>query len=125
MKRLIAALTIGGLFLIGTVPTITAAGECPAGFTDKVETSDGSIVLEAGLLICIKAGEDNTGTFTTDGESTLAEYIEASGLVTEGGQVPNVSHYVIYGAEPTPTPTPTPDAPAPTPKATLPPTDTE
>jgi len=126
MKRIIIGLLAIGLLIIGTIPAITlAAGECPAGFADKVDTSDGSIVLEAGLIVCIKAGDDNTGTFTTDGESTLAEYIEASGLLNNGGQVPNVSHYVVYDAEPTPTPTPvvtpTPDV-TPTPPPTPTPT---
>ena len=108
MKRIFPVLAVLGLLLavLSFAPTAAAAGECPAGYTSKVDTSDGSIVLAAGLTICIKAGDDNTGTFTTDGTSTLADYIEASGLLNNGGQVPNVSHYVIYATPSAPPSTP-------------------
>ena len=117
--------------LAASAPVLAAddtAGQCP-GYDDpantKTDTSDGSIVLAAGLTICIKAGNGNTGQFVTDGVSTLAEYIEDSGLLNEGGQVPNVSNYVVYGPTPTPTPEPTPTpTPEPTPTPTPEPTPT-
>jgi hypothetical protein len=133
MKRAGLALAILGLLLMSMpLTTVLAAdetaGQCE-GYNDpantKVNTDDGSIVLEAGLTICIKAGNGNTGLIETDGETTLAEYIEASGLLNEGGQVPNVSNYVVYDVPtPTPTPTPTPpdEDPTPTPTPTATPT---
>lgn len=103
------------------------SGQCPGATTiGNTATSDGSIVLAAGLSVCIHAGNGNTGTFITDGTSTLADYILASGLLNHGGQVPTVSNYVIYteeGSSSTPSPsdhsaTPTPMLPTPTPTAT-------
>ena len=129
MKRTFIGAIAVLVLLFGTSVSILAAddtaGQCE-GYNDpantKVDTSDGSIVLEAGLTICIKAGNGNTGPIVTDGTSTLAEYIEASGLLNEGGQVPNVSNYVVYAPTPTPTPTATPpeEEPTPTPTATPP-----
>lgn len=104
------------------------AGQC-AGYNDpantKVDTSDGSIVLPAGLTVCLKAGNGNTGAIATDGVTTIAEYIEASGLLNNGGQVPNISNYVVYGAAATPTPEPTEEAtPTPAPSTTPEPSGT-
>lgn len=122
MRRLltvVSILSIVFLFLFGGVSRSLAAsdtaGQC-AGYLDagntKVDTSDGSIVLDAGLTVCIHASNGNTGSFTTDGTSTLADYIVASGLLNNGGQVPNVSNYVVYGTEvvPSATPSPSPSA---------------
>jgi outer membrane biosynthesis protein TonB len=129
MKRtLIAGLALFALVLSGVaVPAFAAsdtAGQCD-GFQDpantKVDTSNDDLVLEAGLTVCIHASNGNTGSFTTDGTSTLHDYIVASGLLNNGGQVPGVSNYVVYGvAQPTPTPTPT-TAPTPTPTPPPPP----
>jgi hypothetical protein len=88
-------------------------GNCDETETSvKVETSDGSIVLEAGTIFCVKQENSNTGTLVADGVTTLAEYAEQAGLN------PGVSHYVVYGMETaTPTPTPTPEVtPTPTPE---------
>jgi len=83
------------------------AGQC-AGFLDagntKVDTSNDGLVLQAGLTICIHASNGNTGQLTTDGTSTLHDYIVASGLLNNGDQVPQVSNYVVYGVARTPTP---------------------
>lgn len=121
--KILSSLAVVAFAMIALAGPVSAAphtgnpgGNCD-GFDgpNKVNTTDGSIVLPAGTLVCIKAGDSNTGTLTADGVSTLAEMIEASGLVNNGGQVPNVSNYVTYPATPTPTPEPTP---TPTPTAT-------
>lgn len=120
LLAILAVLATVFLFLFGGVTRSFAAsdtaGQC-AGYLDagnvKVDTSDGSIILDVGLTVCIHASNGNTGSFVTDGTSTLADYILASGLLNEGGQVPNVSNYVTYGgAQPStePTSTPTPSA---------------
>jgi hypothetical protein len=95
-------LLVVGLAFAGSAQAAPSAnaGQCPGATTiGNTPTSDGSIVLDAGLSVCIHAGNGNTGTFVTDGTSTLADYILASGLLNEGGQVPNVSNYVIYEEE--------------------------
>lgn len=113
MKKLLVALLLSTALVVPAmvIAASDTAGQCP-GFNDpanvKTDTSDGSIVLEAGLTVCIHASNGNTGVFTTDGTSTLDEYIEASGLLNNGGQVPGVSNYVVYGTAATPTPSPTP-----------------
>lgn len=101
IKAAFAAAIITGLLFAGSVRGASPqAGQCD-GYNSpantKVDTSDGSIVLEAGLLACFKAGDGNTGAILTDGVSTIADYILASGLLNEGGQVPNISNYVVYG----------------------------
>lgn len=107
----VIAIALSGTTAMAANPT---AGQC-VGYNDpantKVDTSDGSIVLPAGLTVCFKAGNGNTGQVVTDGESTIAEYIAASGLLNEGGQVPNISNYVIYGeVEPSTSPSASPSA---------------
>lgn len=124
MSRLTRALwvlmVLTAVLILGATPAFAVdeasdqAGQCD-GYNDpantKVDTSDGSIVLEVGLTICIKAGNGNTGLIETDGETTLAAYIEDSGLLNNGGQVPNVSNYVIYGqAAESPSASPSPSA---------------
>jgi len=126
LLALVFAAAIAGSSSTWAAPS-PQAGQCPDGGT-KTDTSDGSIVFEAGLVVCLKAGNGNTGKFTTDGTSTIAQYIEASGLLNNGGQVPNISNYVIYSTptpEPTPKPTPKPEPtpkPTPKPEPTPPPT---
>lgn len=85
------------LVLIGA-PVIGAnpkAGQCEPGLY-KIDTSDGSIVFPLGWQVCLKASNGNTGRITTDGTTTIAEYIEQSGLRNNGGQIPNISNYVVY-----------------------------
>lgn len=104
MKRIIITLAaVASLFIAGASPVAAAsdtAGQCP-GYNDpantKVDTSNDDLVLEAGLTICIHASNGNTGEIITDGTTTLGEYIEQSGLLNNGGQVPGVSNYVVYG----------------------------
>lgn len=127
MKRIIAtlfavlAIGLSGASIALAAPSANS-GQCPDATTiGNTPTSDGSIVLDAGLTVCIHAGNGNTGMFVTDGTSTLADYILASGLLNDGGQVPSVSNYVVYASTPTPTPTPE-VTPTPTPEVTPTPT---
>jgi hypothetical protein len=104
VKRIIVTLAaVASLFIAGASPVAAAsdqAGQCP-GYNDpantKVDTDNDDLVLEAGLTICIHASNGNTGEIITDGTTTLGEYIEQSGLLNNGGQVPGVSNYVVYG----------------------------
>jgi hypothetical protein len=115
----VTAVLITGIGVPVAVAANRNAGQCDgynAAGNTKVDTANGSIVLAAGLTICIHAGKGNTGSITTDGARTLAQYIQASGLRNKGGQVPTVSNYVVYRA---PTPTATPTASTPTPEPTL------
>lgn len=100
---IVTALALGG----STAQAAPSAnsGQCPGATTiGNTPTSDGGIVLAAGLTVCIHAGNGNTGQFVTDGTSTLADYILASGLKNPGGQVPGVSNYVVYSGEPSSSP---------------------
>lgn len=132
LRPIVAGIAIIGLTLLIAAPALAApsanSGQCPGATTiGNTATSDGSLVLEAGLTVCIHAGSGNTGQFVTDGTSTLADYILASGLLNDGGQVPGVSNYVVYETTPTPSPTPTPEVtptPTPTPEVTPSPTPT-
>lgn len=136
-RRPLISVVVATALLVLAVAAITRgaaspqAGQCPDYQNNtKVDTSDGSIVLPAGLTVCIHASDGNTGLFQTDGTSTLADYILASGLLNNGGQVPNVSNYVIYeegtpsdsptmtpSVDPTPTQSPS-DSPSDSPTAT-------
>lgn len=129
MRTLLVGATLVLTLALPTVALATAddqAGQCD-GYNNpantKVDTSNDDLVLEAGLTICIHASNGNTGVLETDGVSTLHDYIVESGLLNNGGQVPGVSNYVVYGTtQPTPTPTPTP-TPAPTETPTPTPTE--
>jgi hypothetical protein len=134
------AVAVGG----ASAAPSASAGQCPGATTiGNTPTDDGTTILPAGLIVCIHAGNGNTGQLETDGVSTLADYILVSGLLNRGGQVPGVSNYVIYNETPTPGPSETPEpsqTPAPTatpattqspevaatpaPELTMPPTDT-
>ncbi len=121
-----SALTFSGS--ASAAPSDTS-GQCPGATThEKVDTSDGSIVLPAGMWVCIHAGNGNTGIFETNGTSSLALYILTTGLLNNGGQVPNVSNYVIYedlfpSASPSSAPSDQPSAsPSSTPVPTASPT---
>lgn len=86
------ALVLIGAPVIGANPK---AGQCEPGLY-KIDTSDGSIVFPLGWEVCLKASNGNTGRIVTDGSTTIAEYIKQSGLLNNGGQVPNISNYVVY-----------------------------
>jgi hypothetical protein len=127
LTGLVAAL---GLLVTLAMPTMAAphegnpGGNCDTTATSvKTETNDGSIVLSAGTIFCVKASDTNTGTLVADGETTLNEYLVQEGINN------NVSNFVVYAtatstATPTPTPTPTPSeseaaaTPTPTPSET-------
>ncbi len=129
MRNLIrAAFMAATILLVGAVGSVSAqpgGGNCPTEPSGtKVNTSDGSIAIPGGTLVCVKASNDNTGIMTANFPSeTLAQLIVRSGLLNNGEQVPNVSNYVTYGSpehseEPSPSapPTPTPsDEPTPSP----------
>lgn len=136
MKRLTASLLLAGALLVGANTAVLASPHegNPGGNCDgydgpgKTDTSDGSILLPEGTVVCVKAGDSNTGTMTVlAGGETLAQLIERSGLLNNGGQVPGVSNYVVYTTPPPTTPPPTtppPTTPPPTdPPTTEPPTD--
>lgn len=104
-------------------------GLCPdEGSGTKIESQvDGDlddIVLDAGTLFCVKAGNTNTGVLVADGETRLCDYLDDCRH--------NVSHYIIYeevipSFTPTPIPTGTPTAtstPSPTPTSVPTPTAT-
>lgn len=103
MKRLATLLSILlMLTVIGIAPVAAApsaqAGQCESGLY-KTDTSDGAKVFPAGWTVCLKAGNGNTGKIITDGATTIAQYIEQSGLLNDGGQVPNISNFVVYNEE--------------------------
>lgn len=105
--RAIGVIMLLALTLILGVSAVRAqpgGGNCPSGGS-KTNTSDGSIFIDAGTVVCVKASNNNTGKMTSTGE-TLAELIIRSGLLNNGDQVPNVSNYVVYGVAATPTPSP-------------------
>jgi len=115
LRNILGGLAAVLLLFALALPVLAApsanAGQCDGATTiGNTPTSDGTIVLPAGLSVCIHAGNGNTGIFETDGTSTLADYILASGLLNDGGQVPGVSNYVVYDPEATPSQSPTPSS---------------
>ena len=115
MRKVLVAsfvpLVVLATMLIGSASA--AVGQCPAGWTTKVEAQTSGelddVVLEAGTVFCVKAGTQNTGMLTADGTTTLCEYLIEAGIVTRSGDCKNVSHYVVY---PSPPPSETPSASA-------------
>jgi hypothetical protein len=76
------------------------ADPLPAGYTsaNKVESgaSGNNIVLSAGTHFCVKGGPGSTGILVSDGVRTLKQYLEDEGVTNPGGNVPNVSYYIVY-----------------------------
>lgn len=103
MRRLIAfgalvALLVG-LMAAPVVAVPPPNLHCPSGWDYKVEATDSElddVVLPAGTVFCIKAGNGNTGELVADGQMTLFEILEYEGFVNSGGQTPSVSYYVVY-----------------------------
>ena len=106
MRRalLAVAFVVAATALPSSVVTATSFGDPhvgnPGGNCDpglyKVNTSNDGKVFPAGWTVCLKASDGNTGTFVTDGTTTIGEYIEESGLLNNGGQVPGISNFVVY-----------------------------
>jgi hypothetical protein len=113
VKRLMAATLGVALALAISLPAAGVGAEhCPSGGV-KVEANPGTqaainaTILPAGTLVCVKAGEGNSGIVTADGQTTL------QGYAPDGK---DVSHYVIY-EETQPSVTPSPPSPSPSPSA--------
>ena len=100
--RIAALLTTVGLLLVMT-PGLAAAKQevCPEeGKVESVTDGDiDNIVLDAGTLVCIKAGT-LVVTVEADGQATLAELI---------GNGKNVSHYTVIQEPPSTTTTTVPE----------------
>lgn len=95
MKRLSLSALVAVLIVFAALPALSASGPCPETATStKVQSGDmNPIVLSAGTSFCVKAGEENSGILTADGTTTLSGYVT---WTNNGGQKPNVSHYVTY-----------------------------
>jgi hypothetical protein len=110
MKRIFLTVTAVALMLAASAsPAVGATEHCPSG---GVKTESGplnAVVLPTGTQFCVKGSTDATGILTSDGETTLVEYLN-------NGH--DVSYYVIYGGQPSTTPT------TPSPTISLSPTPT-
>lgn len=128
MKRFFASAVLAALIVLISLPALSASGPCPETSTSIKTASvvDGdldAIVLSAGTSFCVKAAEENSGIQTADGVKTLLDFVT---WLNNGGQTPNVSHYVVYPAGTTTSTSSTTSSPtttAPT-TTTLPPTTT-
>ncbi len=101
-----SALTFSGS--ASAAPSDTS-GQCPGATThEKVDTSDGSIVLPAGMWVCIHAGNGNTGIFETNGTSSLALYILTTGLLIYEDLFPSASPSSAPSDQPSASPSSTP-----------------
>lgn len=97
MKKIIIGIALASLAFVGVINGTAGAVQpadlhCPAGGT-KVEANGGTqaainnTVLEAGTLVCVKAGPGNSGIVEADGVLTLRQ-------IAPDGK--DVSYYVIY-----------------------------
>jgi hypothetical protein len=90
--------------LVGVGATVSATTEhCPnhEGNPGKVEVASDfgdTIVLPAGTEFCVKAAQQASGVLVSDGSPWTVTWLN------QGGRVPGISYYVVYGA-PAPTTT--------------------
>jgi len=92
-------LLMGGLFVTQAVPVSAAVDHCPDHTINPKDESGASsnlLVLAAGSSFCAKGSTGNSGKRTADGETTLIEYTALFAPPNGGGNVPNVSYYVVY-----------------------------
>jgi hypothetical protein len=96
LALLLAMLSPAAAYASGTA-------HCPDhnGHSGKVESAEsaGDLVFDAGTEFCAKKQTGATGKIVADGETTLYEYLVATGIDGEPGEGP--SYYIVYD---TPTP---------------------
>lgn len=73
-------------------PALATVEHCPDG-GDKTEGQFNTLVLSAGTVFCVKAGQESSGVLVADGVSPLIDYVT---WLNNGGRTPDVSHYVVY-----------------------------
>lgn len=97
MKRYGTLIVLVLMIFALALPAWSVAGVCSEENGDKTESVvDGDlndIVLPAGTSFCVKSAEENSGVLTADGVTTLSGYVT---WLNEGGQTPDVSHFVVY-----------------------------
>ena len=100
----VAAIIIAGVglaFINGPASATPSPDlHCPTPYLKKVEGNYNTKVLRKGTVFCVKASDGNTGRLTADGTHTLRWYVRTSGLRNNGGNVPDVSYFVIYERPP-------------------------
>jgi len=101
-----SALTLTMLLSLAVTPlgAFALTEHCPDhnGHPGKVNSGSAGddVVLPAGTILCVKAGDHATGVEIADGSTTLKEYVEAAGITVGNDQVPDVSYYIVYQSEP-------------------------
>jgi LPXTG-motif cell wall-anchored protein len=110
---------LGGIAVITIIITIMSIGSavhadvdhCPDhnGHPGKVESgaAGNSVIPPAGAQICVKGSTGNTGLFTADGSTSLIEYMAKLAPRNNGGNIPDVSYYIVYSGGTTTTTTTT------------------
>ena len=101
MRKIIGAMAAAMLLATLAIPAMASTEHCPGhqGHDGKVEGENNDLVLDAGTEFCVKAGPYATSVLTADGETSLIEYVEQEGLTVGeggGGNVPDVSYYIVY-----------------------------
>lgn len=114
MRRLPVLIIVLGLLLTAlsfAAPVAALTDHCPdhegnPGKVQSVTPGDlDEVVLDAGTLVCVKAGTEATGIVTADGEQSLCDILITAGILDGSGETcRNVSYYIIYEAPPPPPP---------------------
>lgn len=110
MKKIFGILFIVVVLIVAILATPSivrgdALNECPDGWVAKYESSADGVIIDGKTVtfpqevtFCVKAGSlANSGILT--GTSYTVDFLN------DGGQIPNISHVVIYSYSNTPTPT--------------------
>lgn len=119
MKKLFVALAIVLLLSLAAIVAVNASQPtdllCPDEASGtKIEGASGSYTIDGvtitwgssqvsvtggSVTFCVKAATENSGEITiNDGETWTVDWLN------DGGQVPDISHIVIYSVDPTPPP---------------------
>jgi len=111
------ALTMMLTLALSPMGAFALTDHCPDhnGHPGKVNSGSAGndVILPAGTILCVKAGDHATGVEIADGSTTLKEYVEAAGITVGNDQVPDVSYYIVYQSEPSePATTTEPSEPA-------------
>lgn len=92
IRRMSAVVMIVITVLALGSPALATVEHCPDG-GDKTEGQFNTLVLSAGTVFCVKAGQESSGVLVADGVSPLIDYVT---WLNNGGRTPDVSHYVVY-----------------------------
>lgn len=100
LTKLVIAGGIAFGMVLGVAPAAHATVEhCPdhdSQLYTKISNPAGDHIPSLGTEICVKAGTENTGRITADGNTTLRDYLKQAGIVGGDGEGRDPSYAVVY-----------------------------